>query len=173
MLIKVITLMFDSAYGGFNDAEIREFLKDKDLISSTDQFFARNDIPYLVFVLRYFPHRKETDAKSAAATGKQKPASDAWKENLSEHDMGLFNLLRDWRSQRCKKDGVPPYVVFTNRELAEVVKRRPQSIAELTQIDGVGKAKAQKYAEDILAFTKVTEADEVQEVFPIVAAQDE
>ena len=87
--------------------------------------------------------------------------------------MGLFNLLRDWRSQRCKKDGVPPYVVFTNRELAEVVKRRPQSIAELTQIDGVGKAKAQKYAEDILAFTKVTEADEVQEVFPIVAAQDE
>ena len=173
MLIKVITLMFDSAYGGFNDAEIREFLKDKDLISSTDQFFARNDIPYLVFVLRYFPHRKEADARPTTSAGRQKSASEAWKENLSEHDMGLFNLLRDWRSQRCKKDGVPPYVVFTNRELAEVVKRRPQSIAELTQIDGVGKAKAQKYAEEILAFTKVTETDEVQEVFPIAKAQDE
>ncbi len=33
MLIKVISLAFDSIYGGFNDQEVRDFLKDKEVIS--------------------------------------------------------------------------------------------------------------------------------------------
>lgn len=109
MLIKIVSLMFDSAYGGFKDDDLREFLKDKELISSTDHFFIRNDVPYITFILKYFPHRAEVEA--AKTSTKEKP-SEAWRESLSEHEMGLFNLLRDWRSQRCKKEGVPPYVVF-------------------------------------------------------------
>jgi superfamily II DNA helicase RecQ len=69
--------------------------------------------------------------------------------------MGLFNILRDWRSQRCKKDGVPPYIVFTNLQLAMIVKKRPQSTSELTQIEGIGKGKAQKYGEEVLSISKV------------------
>lgn len=30
MLVKVISMSFDSALGGFNDMELREFLKDKE-----------------------------------------------------------------------------------------------------------------------------------------------
>ncbi len=63
MLIKVISLSFDSAFGGFKDEEVREFLKDKELISAQDYFFVKNDMPYLVFVLKYFPHRAEVDPK--------------------------------------------------------------------------------------------------------------
>jgi hypothetical protein len=33
MLVKVISLTFDSVSGGFRDDELREFLKDKELIS--------------------------------------------------------------------------------------------------------------------------------------------
>ncbi len=150
MLIKVISLSFDSAYGGFNDELVREFLKDKELISSKDYFFIRNDIPYLTFVLSYFPHRAEVDPK--LTTKEKKP--EAWRESLSEADMGLFNLLRDWRSQKSKKEGVPPYILFTNQQLADIVKKRPQSLAELTQIDGIGNGKSQKYGDDILGISK-------------------
>ncbi len=151
MLIKVISLSFDSAYGGFNDEIVREFLKDKELISSKDYFFIRNDIPYLTFVLSYFPHRVEVDPKLISKDKKQ----EAWRESLSEADMGLFNLLRDWRSQQSKKEGVPPYILFTNQQLADIVKKRPQSLAELTQIDGIGKGKSQKYGEEILKISKL------------------
>ncbi len=151
MLIKVISLSFDSAYGGFNDELVRDFLKDKELISSKDYFFIRNDIPYLTFVLSYFPHRAEVDSKLSTKDKKQ----EAWRESLSEADMGFFNLLRDWRSQKSKKDGVPPYILFTNQQLADIVKKRPQSLAELTQIDGIGKAKSQKYGDDILGISKL------------------
>jgi len=153
VLIKVISLAFDSIYGGFNDEEIREFLKDKEVISITDYHFVKNDVPYLIFVLRYFPHRAEIESKGIQK--EKRDQDDDWKKLLTAADMGLFNILRDWRSQRCKKDGVPPYILFTNQQLAMIVKKRPQSIAELTQIDGVGKGKAQKYGEDILSISKI------------------
>jgi superfamily II DNA helicase RecQ len=152
VLIKVISLAFDSIYGGFNDDEVREFLKDKEVISITDFHFVKNDVPYLTFILRYFPHRAEVESKT---TGKEKrEQDDDWKKLLTEADMGLFNILRDWRSQRCKKDGVPPYILFTNLQLAMIVKKRPQSLAELTQIDGIGKGKAQKYGDEVLSISK-------------------
>lgn len=107
MLIKVISLTFDSAYGGFKDDDVREFLKDKELVSVRDYLFVKNDVPYLVFVLKYFPHRAEVDPKLSSKEKKEEP----WRTSLSEHDMGLFNLLRDWRSQRSKKDGVARFHV--------------------------------------------------------------
>lgn len=151
MLIKIISLTFDSAYGGFKDDDVREFLKDKELVSVRDYLFVKNDVPYLIFVLKYFPHRAEVDPKFSSKEKKEEP----WRTSLSEHDMGLFNLLRDWRSQRSKKDGVPPYILFTNQQLTDIVKKRPQSLAELTQIDGIGKGKSEKYGEEILAISKI------------------
>ena len=153
MLIKVISLSFDTTLGGFNDEEVREFLKDKELISARDYLFVKNDVPYLTFVLRYFPHRAETDPTLLAKEKQTQP--EAWKSMLSESDMGFFNLLRDWRSQRSKKEGVPPYVLFTNVQLAQIVKSRPQTPSDLTKIEGIGKAKVEKYGEDVLSFTKI------------------
>ena len=151
MLIKVISITFDSAYGGFNDEIIRDFLKDKELISARDYLFVKNDVPYLTFVLRYFPHRAEIE-QQVQTNNKKK---EAWRESLSEADMGLFNLLRDWRSKRSKKDGMPPYILFTNQNLADIVKKRPQSLSELMQIEGIGQGKADKYGEDILKISKI------------------
>lgn len=154
MLIKVISLAFDTLYGGFNDEEVREFIKDKEIISVTDYHFVKNDVPYLTFIFRYFPHRAEMESKIEAKNNKREPDDD-WKKLLSEADMGLFNLLREWRTQRCKKEGVPPYILFTNQQLAMIVKKRPQSLTELTQIDGIGKGKAQKYGEEVLSISKI------------------
>lgn len=153
MLIKVISLAFDSIYGGFNDQEVRDFLKDKEVISITDFHFVKNDVPYLTFILRYFPHRAEIESKTALK--EKRDQDEDWKKLLTEADMGLFNILRDWRSQRCKKEGVPPYILFTNQQLAMIVKKRPQSLSELTQIDGIGKGKAEKYGEDVLSISKI------------------
>ncbi len=36
-----------------------------------------------------------------------------------------------------------------------IVKKRPQSLSELTQIDGIGKGKAEKYGEEVLSISKI------------------
>lgn len=150
MLIKVVTLPFSSTHGGFVDDELREFLTDKELISANDYLVTKDNIPYLTFVLKYFPFRTEV-----APTANKKADSEEWRRVLTEEQMGLFNLLRDWRSKRCKKDGVPPYVLLTNNQLAMIVKLRPQSLAELSKLDGIGKKKIDTFGLEILEITKL------------------
>jgi len=151
MLVKIISVTFNSAYGGFDDTELRNFIKDIEVISITDHMFVRNEIPYLTLIVKYFPLRREANPKLAPQGKRDEP----WRQNLSETDMGLFNLLRDWRSKQSKKEGLPPYVLFTNKELAQIVKDRPQSLADLAKIDGIGKAKIEKYGTAILDISNV------------------
>ncbi len=151
MLIKVLSLAFDSAYGGFNDEVIFQFLKDKEVVSVNEYFFIKNETPYLILVVKYFPHRAEEASKQALAKKK-----DNWQFSLTEADMGVFNLLRDWRSERSKKDGLPPYLIFTNQQLADIVKARPQSLKELMSVDGVGPGKAKKFGGDVLEISKLS-----------------
>ena len=154
MLVKIFSLSFNSINGGFDDGVLRDFIKDVEVLSIENHFFVRNEVPYLALIVKYFPHRPEIQTKENKDLSKSKP-EEAWKQTLSESDMGLFNLLRDWRHQRAKKDGVPPYVIFTNNQLAQVVKTRPQSLAELTQIDGIGPNKSKRYGEEILKISKI------------------
>lgn len=151
MLVKIISMAFNSAAGGFNDTELRDFIKDIEVISITDHLFVRNEIPYLTLIVKYFPIRQEVNPK-LAPQGKR---DESWRGGLSEADMGLFNLLRDWRSKQSKKEGLPPYVLFTNKELAQIVKQRPQSLTELGKIDGIGKAKIEKYGDAVLLISKI------------------
>ena len=151
MLIKIFSLIFDSAFGGFNDQVVRDFFKDKEIISIRDHLFVRNEIPYLTLVVKYFPYRSEIDP----AMKPQGKRDEAWRATLSEADMGLFNLLRDWRSKRSKRDGVPPYVLLTNVQLVQVVKQRPQTLADLGKIEGIGPAKSEKYGNEILEISKI------------------
>lgn len=151
MLIKIFSFIFNSASGSFDDSSLKDFIKNVEVISVQDHFFIRNEIPYLTLIVKYFPLRPEVDPKMAP----QGKRDESWKENLSESDMGLFNILRDWRSKECKKEGLPPYILFTNKQLAEIVKTRPQSRADLGKIEGVGKNKIDKYGAAVLSISKI------------------
>lgn len=156
MLIKVFSLKFDPLLGSFNDAPVRDFTQDKEVLQVRDHLLIRNEIPYLILVIKYYPYRKEAEGEPTCKEGSsQKQSSEEWKKEITEADMPLFNQLRDWRSERCKKDGVPPYVIFTNQQLAMIVKKKPQAIAELAQIEGIGRGKLDRYGSDILSITLV------------------
>ena len=50
---------------------------------------------------------------------------DTYKKLLSENDWPLYNRLREWRAERSKEAGVPPYIIFTNIQLAFVCRLSP------------------------------------------------
>ena len=83
--------------------------------------------------------------------------NEEWRKLLDDESMPLFNTLRQWRSEKSKKDGVPPYVILNNKQLAEVCQRRPQSKYDLMKVEGIGKAKAEKYGDEILKVTSYPE----------------
>jgi superfamily II DNA helicase RecQ len=151
MLIKIFSLTFNSATGGFDDRELRDYIKDKEIISMNDHFFVRNEIPYLSVVIKYYPYRREVEPVQTPAKARQREASH---EGLTPEIEGVFNLLRDWRSTQARKEGVPPYIIFNNRQLIEIIKTKAQSFAELERVNGIGKVKVEKYGPEILEIIK-------------------
>ncbi|WP_035383604.1 DNA helicase RecQ [Ferriphaselus sp. R-1] len=66
------------------------------------------------------------------------------------HDDPLWQALRVKRMELAKEQGVPPYVIFHDSTLLEILNRRPQSLTELGQISGIGQAKLSRYGDDFL-----------------------
>ena len=63
----------------------------------------------------------------------------------------VFDRLKEWRRKRAQADGVPAYVVFHDRTLAEIAERRCKDWADLAAISGVGPSKLERYADEVLA----------------------
>ncbi len=90
-------------------------------------------------------------ASSAGSASRDKLGAVDYKQVLSERDFGLFAALRDLRKQLALAEGVPPYAVFNNEQLAAIVTAGVKSLAELQQIDGIGPARIDKYGAAVLA----------------------
>lgn len=69
--------------------------------------------------------------------------------DLSARDQAVFDALRQWRTDLAKSRGVPPYVIFHDRTLAEIAREKPSSPEALREISGVGEKKAQAHACDV------------------------
>jgi ATP-dependent DNA helicase RecQ len=59
----------------------------------------------------------------------------------------LFEELRDLRKRLAAEQGVPPYVVFSDRTLHEMARSFPTREAELLSVSGVGEAKLARYGD--------------------------
>jgi superfamily II DNA helicase RecQ len=148
MLARVITLRFDPILSAFDDGPLRDSLKDKEVLSIRDHFFVKHKVPYLAVLVTYDLQRPEP---AAPAVDARESRDASWRALVSAADIPLFNALCDWRAERSKQEGVPPYVICTNRQFAAMVQARPQSLAKLGAIEGIGKAKLEKYGQEILA----------------------
>ena len=60
-------------------------------------------------------------------------------------------MLRAHRIQIAGRDGVPPYVVASDRTLRDLALLRPTSREQLLLAHGIGPGKADKYGADLLA----------------------
>ena len=62
----------------------------------------------------------------------------------------LFEVLRGLRRQIAVKQGVPPYIVFSDASLEEMAACRPVTEIDMRRISGVGEKKWQLYGEQFI-----------------------
>ena len=65
-------------------------------------------------------------------------------------DKVLMGMLKDLRKKNAKKIGVPPFVIFQDPSLEDMALKYPTTIAELSNVHGVGDGKAKKYGKDFV-----------------------
>ncbi len=87
----------------------------------------------------------------------------ATRERRSPHErrsaQELFQRLRALRKDLADRQGVPAYIVFSDKVLQEMAARRPTSEAELLEVPGVGPAKLARYGQ---AFLEAIEGGDAQ-----------
>ena len=75
----------------------------------------------------------------------------AARADVAEADRDLWEALRGCRRQLASEHKVPPYVIFHDATLMQIMVRRPRDEHELLGISGVGQAKLQRYGEAFLS----------------------
>ncbi len=115
MQVRILTFPFDDHLGGFDDAPLQALAREQQLISVREYFFERDGKPYLALVVTCAIGPLAQPRERAARSQRVSPP---WRELLTKEAEPLFSTLRSWRAQRSLADGVPPYIVCTNRQLA-------------------------------------------------------
>jgi DNA helicase-2/ATP-dependent DNA helicase PcrA len=95
--------------------------------------------------------------RAASCKQCQKPLASSRERNRGycddcpvPYDEALLASLKAWRKERAAAESVPAYVVFSDATLEALAEVRPTSRQGLLQINGIGQAKLEKYAEEVL-----------------------
>ncbi|SKC67083.1 ATP-dependent DNA helicase RecQ [Okibacterium fritillariae] len=95
--------------------------------------------------------RMRNEPLRQASSGRSSSSSRRAVVDLAEADIPLFEALRAWRAAEAKEQGVPAYIVFGDATLRAVAELRPQSLADLDGVSGIGEKKLAAYGEGLLS----------------------
>jgi ATP-dependent DNA helicase RecQ len=80
-------------------------------------------------------------------------------ERAHAHDEALWVALRACRKRLADAQGVPPYVIFHDSTLSELMARRPRTTADMLGVPGIGQKKLERYG---AAFLEVLAGADVE-----------
>ena len=160
--IKLFTLRFNSSLGEFDVNDVERFLADKELIEARDHFYLHQGLPYLTLILLYNSIVSVEGTITRTETDKQAERFDP-RDVLGDDDWTLYTSLKEWRNELAKSKGIPPYIIATNRQIAEIAKDRPDTMEKLKRIEGLGKAKIASHGSAILEFIGKTKKSSPKE----------
>lgn len=89
---------------------------------------------------------------------------------VAEADKPLWEALRALRKQLAESHGVPPYVIFPDSTLVDMLRQRPANLQDMGLVSGIGAHKLERYGADFLQ-VMLGEAGAVQDA-PLDVAQE-
>ena len=131
---------------------------------------AQEQVVVLTDAAKYSPFLAELDGSAEKNVVVNRPASGSGTADSSPtahksggklsaagesrpFDEAVFEALRVWRRERSKKDGVAPYVVFSDETLREIARAKPKSLTALSRVKGIGPAKLDRYGDEVMYLT--------------------
>lgn len=121
---------------------LNAFLVSHRIVHIEKEFVGDGGKSFWAFCIQYLD-----SAEPQPALGKKRID---YKESMDEQDFAVFVKLRDLRKQLSEKEGVPPYAIFTNEQLAQLVQDRVTSLTGLENVKGIGAARIEKYGKAFL-----------------------
>lgn len=90
------------------------------------------------------------DPEPVKATPKKKSTAKAAIAFSDSASLALWEKLRQLRLDLSKELNVPPYVIFHDKTLKEMVHRRPTTRSEMLEVSGIGQSKLERFGDPFL-----------------------
>jgi len=153
-VLKIVTLPFDDKMEEFEQEKLEKVLKDVQIVKYQAELVKIEGKYYwTVFVecQKIEKLNKNSEKNNFTENGKEfKDANKNYMEYLTEDEMELYKILKEWRAGEAQLLGYPPYIIASNQLLANIAKTNPKNMEELSQLKGMGKRKIRDYGEEIL-----------------------
>ena len=124
----------------------RQLITHQYLYVNEEQFNALNLTekcrPLLKGEEQFFIKKQNKQEPKPIIEDKKKPDYE-----LKNYDLPLWQALKDLRMELATEQGVPPYIIFSDASMLQMVKSRPADQDQFKYISGVGEFKAEKYGE--------------------------
>ena len=141
MQLKTFTI---SLHDDGAEADVNAFLRQHRVLSIDRHFVEDGANSLWAICISYI------DPSNRPAANSKKAKID-YREVLSETDFALYARLRDLRKSIAEQEGVPPYALFTNEQLATIVQNKVNSKTALKDVPGVGDGRIEKYGAAFLS----------------------
>ena len=132
--------------------ELNAFLRSVRVAQVQRELVNQADRSHWAVVVEYIMGAQEEGAARRSDPGRGKRVD--YKEVLSPADFAVYSRLREWRKATAAAEAVQLYTIFMNEQLAAMVENRVTSREALLAIEGIGKARADKYGEAVLAILR-------------------
>ncbi|MBU1488909.1 MAG: DNA helicase RecQ [Gammaproteobacteria bacterium] len=80
-----------------------------------------------------------------------KSSSSAASQLVRSEERTEWEALRSLRRKLAEEHGVPPYVIFPDATLLEMLRSKPRTLSDMARVSGVGARKLERYGEAFLA----------------------
>ncbi|PKM10738.1 MAG: DNA helicase RecQ [Gammaproteobacteria bacterium HGW-Gammaproteobacteria-5] len=89
-----------------------------------------------------------------------KASSSAASQLVRGHEREMWEALRSLRRKLAEEHSVPPYVIFPDATLLEMLRSQPSSLSEMAEVSGVGARKLERYGQAFLEVLNGSGADD-------------
>ena len=78
---------------------------------------------------------------------------------LSPEDTAVYEAVKEWRRRTAESENVPPYVIFGDKTIEELVQKKPRTERELLTVFGIGAVKAERFGAALIRLLDHSAAD--------------
>ncbi|MBH3339322.1 DNA helicase RecQ [Pseudomonas mendocina] len=89
-----------------------------------------------------------------------KASSSAASQLVRGHEREMWEALRSLRRKLAEEHSVPPYVIFPDATLLEMLRSQPSSLSDMAEVSGVGARKLERYGQAFLEVLNGAAADD-------------
>jgi superfamily II DNA helicase RecQ len=135
---RIFTIKFNKKDECFDESELNDFCLNKKIIDKRIEFFQTEGKVYWSVFIEYETILPEKQ----------------FSKEFNEAEKIFIQKLREWRKEEAEKLGIPVYLISTNKQIEELVVKKPKTKEELKKINGFGKKKISKYGDTLIEIIK-------------------